>query len=61
MVARKFQNSREIYRRLQQTLEPKNGETYMVNRNPRNLEFLRIANKPSGYRLDNPGRQFWNK
>lgn len=61
MVARKFQNSRDIYRRLQQTLEPKNGEAYMVNRNPRNLEFLRIANKPAGYKLDNPGRQFWNK
>jgi len=31
------------------------------SRNPRNLEFLRIAHKPMGYQLDKPGRAFWNK
>lgn len=32
-----------------------------VNRNPRNLERLRIARKPDGYHLDAPGRKFWHK
>ncbi|XP_061722821.1 large ribosomal subunit protein uL18m [Cydia pomonella] len=32
-----------------------------VNRNPRNLERIRIARKPDGYHLDNPGRKFWHK
>ena len=31
------------------------------NRNPRNLEFMRIARKPVGYHLEKPGREFWNK
>ncbi|XP_072934223.1 large ribosomal subunit protein uL18m [Epargyreus clarus] len=35
--------------------------TEFVNRNPRNLERLRIARKPDGYHLDNPGRKFWHK
>ncbi|KAM3963906.1 mitochondrial ribosomal protein L18 [Aphomia sociella] len=32
-----------------------------VNRNPRNLERLRIARKPDGYHLEKPGRKFWHK
>lgn len=32
-----------------------------VNRNPRNLEKLRIARKPDGFHLDKPGRNFWHK
>ncbi|OXU20813.1 hypothetical protein TSAR_006497 [Trichomalopsis sarcophagae] len=31
------------------------------NRNPRNLEFMRIARKPEGYHLNNPGNEYWNK
>lgn len=31
------------------------------NRNPRNLERLRIARKPEGYFLDKPGRAYWHK
>lgn len=34
---------------------------YLINRNPRNLERLRIAYKPSGYHLEKPGRSFWHK
>ena len=37
------------------------GVKYTVNRNPRNLEKLRIAYKPSGYHLEEPGRSFWHK
>lgn len=32
-----------------------------VNRNPRNLEKLRIARKPDGYHLEKPGRKYWHK
>ncbi|CAK1541801.1 unnamed protein product [Leptosia nina] len=32
-----------------------------VNRNPRNLERMRIGRKPDGYHLDKPGRKFWHK
>ncbi|XP_013184181.1 large ribosomal subunit protein uL18m [Amyelois transitella] len=35
--------------------------TEFVNRNPRNLEKIRIARKPDGYHLDKPGRKFWHK
>ncbi|XP_076750536.1 mitochondrial ribosomal protein L18 [Xylocopa sonorina] len=31
------------------------------NRNPRNLERLRIARKPIGYGLDKPVHQYWHK
>ncbi|CAK1589909.1 unnamed protein product [Parnassius mnemosyne] len=32
-----------------------------VNRNPRNLERIRIARKPDGYHLEKPGRKYWHK
>ncbi|KYM95908.1 PREDICTED: 39S ribosomal protein L18, mitochondrial [Cyphomyrmex costatus] len=35
--------------------------TEIVNRNPRNLERLRIARKPDGYRLNKPGHTYWHK
>lgn len=33
----------------------------IVNRNPRNLERLRIARKPQGYHLEEPGHSYWHK
>ncbi|KAG8239669.1 hypothetical protein J437_LFUL013892 [Ladona fulva] len=35
--------------------------TTYENRNPRNLEKLRIAYKPKGYHLEKPFRNFWHK
>ncbi|KAK7070843.1 ribosomal protein L18 [Halocaridina rubra] len=32
-----------------------------VNRNPRNMEMLRIGRKPQGYALDSPNRSYWYK
>ncbi|CAH0549789.1 unnamed protein product [Brassicogethes aeneus] len=32
-----------------------------TNRNPRNLEKLRIAYKPDGYHVDAPGKCYWHK
>lgn len=60
-LPRKWPVSAQILKKIQKTVEPVKGEKYLTNRNPRNLEFLRIAIKPSGYGLDMPGRRFWNK
>ncbi|XP_066597420.1 large ribosomal subunit protein uL18m [Prorops nasuta] len=35
--------------------------THVQNRNPRNLELLRIARKPAGYWLDKRNREYWHK
>ncbi|CAF4802959.1 unnamed protein product [Pieris macdunnoughi] len=35
--------------------------TEFFNRNPRNLERMRIGRKPDGYHLEKPGRKFWHK
>ncbi|XP_011876794.1 PREDICTED: 39S ribosomal protein L18, mitochondrial [Vollenhovia emeryi] len=35
--------------------------TEIVNRNPRNLERLRIARKPMGYYLNKSGHTYWHK
>lgn len=60
-LPRKWPSSPAILKRIKKTVEPAEGGKYLVNRNPRNLEFLRIAYKPAGYELDKPGRCFWNK
>ncbi|KAJ8972099.1 hypothetical protein NQ314_000325 [Rhamnusium bicolor] len=41
----------------------KNGDIAPVftNRNPRNLEKIRVAYKPDGYHVEKPGRRFWHK
>jgi large subunit ribosomal protein L18 len=51
-LPRVFPHNKQILKRVQNTLKPVEGEKYIVNRNPRNLEFLRIAAKPKGYHLD---------
>lgn len=42
---------------------PKNDHISPIftNRNPRNLEKLRIGYKPDGYHLEKPGKCFWHK
>lgn len=50
-----------VLRKLKQINVPKADAVYMTNRNPRNLEKLRIAYKPDGYHLEKPGRSFWHK
>lgn len=32
-----------------------------TNRNPRNLERMRIGYKPDGYHIEKPGKNFWHK
>lgn len=60
-LPRRWPKNSQILNKIKKTVAPVEGQTYLTNRNPRNLEFLRIANKPLGYRLDKPGRSFWNK
>ncbi|CAD7086993.1 unnamed protein product [Hermetia illucens] len=50
-----------IAEKIRQLTLPSTDAKYMINRNPRNLELLRIAYKPDGYHLDKPGRSFWYK
>jgi hypothetical protein len=33
----------------------------VTNRNPRNLERMRIGLKPQGFNLETPGKSFWHK
>lgn len=58
---RKLVNSRTLTQLLANCSKPEEGVTYMENRNPRNLEMMRIAYRPDGYHLDMPGRCYWNK
>lgn len=60
-VRPKLVNSLKLRRMLTECSQPAEGVTYMYNRNPRNLEMMRIAHRPDGYHLDMPGRCFWNK
>lgn len=50
-----------ILKKVKELSQPEDGVKYMINRNPRNLERLRIAYKPVGYHLEKPGRSFWHK
>lgn len=54
-------NSAQIGRVLKELSQPCEGVKCVINRNPRNLERLRIAYKPSGYHLEKPGHSFWHK
>ncbi|XP_054740546.1 39S ribosomal protein L18, mitochondrial [Anastrepha obliqua] len=52
--------SSRVLRKIKEITKP-TGEPVIINRNPRNLERLRIALKPNGYFLEKPGRSFWHK
>lgn len=50
-----------VHRGLHSNAELVETCTEIVNRNPRNLERLRIARKPLGYHLNKPGHMYWHK
>ncbi|XP_053674859.1 39S ribosomal protein L18, mitochondrial [Anopheles nili] len=54
-------SSKQVLCKIQQTSRICNDVLYMVNRNPRNLEQLRLAYKTDGYHLEKPVRNFWHK
>lgn len=53
--------SKQVLNKIKKSVEPDPAGQFLINRNPRNLEFMRLADKPMGYRLDNPGRCYWNR
>lgn len=61
MVKKKLMNSVKYRKAFTDCAKPVEGATYMFNRNPRNLEMMKIANRSTGYSLDQPGRCFWHK
>ncbi|XP_034651737.1 39S ribosomal protein L18, mitochondrial [Drosophila subobscura] len=52
--------SARVLHKIKALTTPQSSEQFVVNRNPRNLERLRIAYKPSGYHLEKPGRSYWH-
>ncbi|XP_058464330.1 large ribosomal subunit protein uL18m [Malaya genurostris] len=54
-------SSKRVYHKILELNKSQEGVRYLVNRNPRNLERLRIACKPDGYHLEKPGRNYWHK
>lgn len=57
----KYFTSKYVQKLLVNLAKPEEGATYLTNRNPRNLELMKIAYKPSGYHLEEAGRCYWNK
>lgn len=53
--------TQRVFHKLKELYKVTDNAAFLVNRNPRNLEKLRIAYKPSGYHLEQPGRNFWHK
>lgn len=54
-------SSARVFHKLKDLNKICETSTFLTNRNPRNLEKMRIAYKPSGYHLEEPGRSFWHK
>lgn len=52
----KFKNMKQM---LEAVRVPDENAVYMTNRNPRNLEMMKIASRPKGYHLEMPGKLFW--
>ncbi|EDW73981.1 uncharacterized protein Dwil_GK21616 [Drosophila willistoni] len=60
--ARPLTSARVLHKIKALTSQPSVNEAgnFATNRNPRNLERLRIAYKPVGYHLEKPGRSYWH-
>lgn len=52
--------SARVFHKIKALTTPQADANFVINRNPRNLERLRIAYKPSGYHLEKPGRSYWH-
>ncbi|KAL7735051.1 hypothetical protein ACLKA6_016962 [Drosophila palustris] len=52
--------SARVLHKIKELTKPASDVSTAINRNPRNLERLRIAYKPSGYHLEKPGRSYWH-
>lgn len=54
-------SSKRIFHKIQELHKCAEGARFIVNRNPRNLERLRVAYRNDGYHLEKPGRSYWHK
>ncbi|XP_001658909.2 39S ribosomal protein L18, mitochondrial [Aedes aegypti] len=54
-------SSKRVFHKIQELSKCAEGTRYILNRNPRNLERLRLAYKNDGYHLEKPVRNFWHK
>lgn len=62
MVRRwRWSTSKRVQRVLSDCMKPAENGKFFFNRNPRNLEMMKIAERPDGYHIDAPGRNYWNK
>ncbi|XP_030376393.1 39S ribosomal protein L18, mitochondrial [Scaptodrosophila lebanonensis] len=53
-------SSARVFHKIKELTTLQSDGSYATNRNPRNLERLRIAYKPRGYHLEKPGRSYWH-
>lgn len=61
MTKKKLVTSAKLYKMLKDCAKPAENVTTVHNRNPRNLEMMKIAYRPTGFYLDAPGRCFWHR
>jgi hypothetical protein len=61
VLPRKFPVFARIGKKIKKSMEPNANDKHLVNRNPRNLEFMRIARMNQGYELEKTKRFFYNK
>lgn len=61
MSPKKLFPSYRVLGKLRDAEKPAADGIFVHNRNPRNLEMMKIAYKPGGYHLERPGRNFWHK
>uniref|UniRef100_A0A2M4C1B9 Large ribosomal subunit protein uL18m n=2 Tax=Anopheles marajoara TaxID=58244 RepID=A0A2M4C1B9_9DIPT len=54
-------SSKRILAKLTESSSVLKDSLYIINRNPRNLERLRVARKTDGYHLEKPTRSFWHR
>uniref|UniRef100_A0A336KSE6 Large ribosomal subunit protein uL18m n=1 Tax=Culicoides sonorensis TaxID=179676 RepID=A0A336KSE6_CULSO len=57
----RFPNTRKIVAKLNEIVKKDAFESYLYNRNPKNLEKLNIAYNHAGFYLEKPGKTYYNK
>lgn len=58
----KLQNDIQLVRRTSTYLQSNEEiSSVFINRNPRNLEKMRIGYKPDGYHVDSPKKCYWHR
>lgn len=57
----RFPKSKSVLTKLSAINQKEATQTFLYNRNPKNLEKLKIAYNHNGYHLEKPGKTFYNK